>query len=79
MIGVGDLNLKIPLILAISVFMSSLNFMLSLLEHEQSFITSRGLVYLQEKERWRSGAVVRASEFGPRGPWFEPRPVHISL
>ena len=28
---------------------------------------------------WRSGAVVRASDFGPRGPWFEPRPVHISL
>ena len=29
--------------------------------------------------RWRSGAIVRASDFGPRGPWFEPRPVHISL
>ena len=29
--------------------------------------------------RWRSGAVVRASEFGPRGPRFEPRPVHISF
>ena len=28
---------------------------------------------------WRSGAVVRASDFGPRGPGFEPRPVHISL
>ena len=28
---------------------------------------------------WRSGAVVRVSDFGPRGPWFEPRPVHISL
>ena len=28
---------------------------------------------------WQSGAVVRASDFGPRGPWFEPRPVHISL
>ena len=27
----------------------------------------------------RSGAVVRASDFGPRGPWFESRPVHISL
>ena len=27
----------------------------------------------------RSGAVVRVSDFGPRGPWFEPRPVHISL
>ena len=31
------------------------------------------------KMGWRSGAVVRASDFGPRGPWFEPRPVHISL
>ena len=30
-------------------------------------------------DRWRSGAVVRALDFGPRGPWFEPRPVHISL
>ena len=29
--------------------------------------------------RWQSGAVVRASDFGPRGPWFEPRPVLISL
>ena len=29
--------------------------------------------------RWRSGAVIRASEFGPRGPWFEPLSVHISL
>ena len=29
--------------------------------------------------RCRSGAVVRVSDFGPRGPWFEPRPVHISL
>ena len=28
---------------------------------------------------WRSGAVVRVSDFGPRGPWFEPWPVHISL
>ena len=30
-------------------------------------------------ERWWTGAVVRASDFGPRGPWFKPRPVHISL
>ena len=29
--------------------------------------------------RWQSGAVVRASDFGQRGPWFDPRPVHISL
>ena len=35
MTGIGDLNLKIPLILAISV-----NFMLSCVEHEKSFITS---------------------------------------
>ena len=28
---------------------------------------------------WRSGAVIRASDFGSRGPWFEPRLVHISL
>ena len=32
-----------------------------------------------EVVRWRRGAVVRASDCGPRGPWFEPRPVHISL
>ena len=24
-------------------------------------------------------AFKRASDFGPRGPWFEPRPAHISL
>ena len=31
-------------------------------------------------QSWRrSGAVVRVLDFGPRGPWFEPRPVHISL
>ena len=35
MIGFGDLKLK----LAISVFMSSLNFMLSRVEHVKSFIT----------------------------------------
>ena len=29
--------------------------------------------------RWRSGAVVRASDFGPSGHWFKPQPVHISL
>ena len=27
----------------------------------------------------RSGAVDRASDFGPRGPWFNSPPVHISL
>ena len=30
-------------------------------------------------ERGWSGAVVRASDFRPRGPWFEPRSVRISL
>ena len=28
--------------------------------------------------RW-SDAVARVLDFGPRGPWFEPRPVHILL
>ena len=27
----------------------------------------------------QSGAVDRASDFGPRGPWFDSPPVHISL
>ena len=39
MTGFIDLNLKFPLILAISVFISSLNFMLSRVEHEFFFIT----------------------------------------
>ena len=26
-----------------------------------------------------SGAVDRVSDFGPRGPWFDSPPVHISL
>ena len=38
MAGFGDLNLKLLLILAIPVFMSNLNFMLSRFEHEESFI-----------------------------------------
>ena len=29
--------------------------------------------------RGRAGAVVRASDFGPRGPWFEPRPGAIPV
>ena len=29
-------------------------------------------------EGW-SGSVDRASDFGPRGPWFDSPPVHISL
>ena len=40
MTSFGDLNLKFPLILAISVFMIRLNFMLGRVEHEKSFITS---------------------------------------
>ena len=39
----------------------------------------RMLYHLEHIARWRNGAVVRASDFGPRGPWFDPRPVHISL
>ena len=36
----GDWNLKFPMILAISVSMSSLNFMLSRVEYEKTFINS---------------------------------------
>ena len=38
MVGFCDLNLKFPLILAISVLMSSLNFMLSRDEHEKFLV-----------------------------------------
>ena len=38
MTGFGNLNLKFPLTLAISVSMSSLNFMLSSVEHDKCFI-----------------------------------------
>ena len=38
--GIGNLNIKFSLILANLVFVSSLNFMLSCVEHEKSFITS---------------------------------------
>ena len=38
--------------------------------------TMEGIGLLQEE---RSGAVDRASDFGPRGPWFDSPPVHISL
>ena len=41
MTGFGDLSLKYPLILAISVLMSCLHFMLSGVKHEKSFITLR--------------------------------------
>ena len=40
MAGFDYLHLKMPLILVISVFMSSLNFLPSRVEHEISFITS---------------------------------------
>ena len=40
MFGFDDLNLKFPLILAISVFRSSLNFMFSRVEHDKCFIIS---------------------------------------
>ena len=36
--GFDDLSLKIPLILAFVIYMSILNFMLSRVEHEKSFI-----------------------------------------
>ena len=48
----------------------------------RGFILDTQLHYagdVEVRKRWRSGAVVRASDFGPRGPWFESRPVHISL
>ena len=41
MTGFSDLNLKFPLILAISLFMSSFDFVLSRVELEKCFITSR--------------------------------------
>ena len=40
MTGLGDLNLKFLLILAISVLMNSLNFMLSLVGPDKNLITS---------------------------------------
>ena len=36
----GDINLKFPLILDISVFMSGLNFMLSRVKHKKCLTTS---------------------------------------
>ena len=41
-VGFGGLNLKFPLILDVSVFMSSKNFMLSNVEHEKKF-NNRGV------------------------------------
>ena len=40
MTGFGELNMEIPLILVISIFMSSSKFMLIFVEHEKSIITS---------------------------------------
>ena len=39
MTNFDDLKLKVSLILAFSIFMSSLNFMLSCVEHKKGFIT----------------------------------------
>ena len=36
-------------------------------------------VFIFKPLEGRSGAVDRASDFGPRGPWFDSSPVHISL
>ena len=46
MTGFCDLNLKVSLILAILVFMSIFNVMLSCVEHEKSFYNLRALIYL---------------------------------
>ena len=40
MTGFDDLNLKFPLIVAILILMSSFNFILSCVEHENNLITS---------------------------------------
>ena len=37
------------------------------------------LLFLHLRLEGQSGAVDRASDFGPRGPWFDSPPVHISL
>ena len=46
-----------------------------------NLINNRAMTFMKACiiPRWRSGAVVRGSDFVPRGPWFETRPVHISL
>ena len=74
----SDFNLKFPIIWATSVFMSSLNFMLSRVKHEKSFITLRpGVLWKlattidlnQWRARWPVG---RASDSGSRGRVFVP-------
>ena len=53
MTGFGDSNLKFTMILAISVFLSNLKFMLSRVEHENSFITSGpGLLHKKRCLQW---------------------------
>ena len=49
-----DLNLKIPIILVISIFISSLNFMLSRVEHEKSFITSGPKTQFLQCAQWEA-------------------------
>ena len=44
-----------------------------------AMIQGMNMKVIRAMMRWRSGAVVRALDFGPRGPWFDPLPVHISL
>ena len=44
MTDIGDLNLKFPLVLVISVFMSSFNFMISRVEHTK-VLKPQGLLY----------------------------------
>ena len=51
MTGFAALNLKIPLFLAISIFMSSLNFRLSRVEHEKRFITLRPVCVIYQGKR----------------------------
>ena len=42
-IGFSDLNLAIPLVLGTLIFISSLNLVLSRVEHEKSFYLGAGL------------------------------------
>ena len=50
MTGFGDFkNLKFPLILATSVFINSLNFMLSRVEHDKIFVTWGQIFFLLSK------------------------------
>ena len=49
-------------------------------KHIHTYIhTVRGDTHTVRGGRGRSGAVDRASDFGPKGPWFDSPPVHISL